>query len=311
MKPQPAGLAPVSPYAMKTHGKSFHFASHFLGPRQAERASRLYAFCRFLDDTVDLADSRAEAEQTIEHVLAALDGRRPPCPATQDFLGLVEETGMDPRLPALLVQGLRSDLDVVAVASEDELLRYAYHVAGVVGLMMCDMVDVKAPQARPFAIDLGIAMQLTNIARDIDEDARRGQRYVPATWIDDLEAQTIVMAAPQTRQTVSLASERLLRTAEAYYRSAESGLGYLPVRARFAVLVAGRVYRQIGVSIARQSHEPWKGRARVPGMEKIWIALGAGAAFLLRSHIHSVSATHDPRLHHALEGLPGADQTRL
>lgn len=310
MERQPAGLTASSPYAMRTHGKSFHFASRFLGLRHAERARRLYVFCRYLDDTVDLAHNRHEADQTIGHVLEALAGRRPPCPATHDFLDLIQETGMDPRLGGLLIEGLRSDLEVVSVASEDELLRYAYHVAGVVGLMMCDIVDVKAVQARPFAIDLGVAMQLTNIARDIDEDARRGQRYVPAPWVDDLTPATIVEAGPETRERLSLASRRLLKMAEVYYRSAECGLGHLPWRARFAVLVAGRIYRQIGVRIARQNHEPWLGRVRISDPEKIWIALGAAAAFLVRSHLHSSSAIHDQSLHQALAGLPGANQAR-
>lgn len=310
MQPQPAGSVPASPYAMKIHGKSFHFASHFLGLRHASRASRLYAFCRYLDDTVDLAQDKLQAEQTIEHVLEALDRRRLPSPAILDFLGLIEETGMDLRLPGLLIQGIRSDLNAALMESEEDLIRYAYHVAGVVGLMMCDMVDVKAAQARPFAIDLGIAMQFTNIARDIDEDARRGQRYVPSPWVDGLTPQTLVAADPKTREALRLASQRLLARAETFYRSAENGMGYLPLRARFAVLVASRVYRQIGVKIARQNHEPWNGRVRIAGIEKVAIALGAAASFLLRRHIHSRTAKHDPRLHHALAGLPGADQAR-
>lgn len=293
--------------AMRTHGRSFHFASQFLGNRHADRAARLYAFCRYLDDTVDLADSKAEAERTLDRIVRELAGQVPASAATRDFLALMDEVGLAPSMPEGLISGLRSDLGVVALKTEAELLRYAYHVAGVVGLMMCDVVEVAAPEARPFAIDLGIAMQLTNIARDVDEDARRGHRYLPEAWVGPVTPQQIVDPDPEMKDILKQASRRLIDRAELYYWSADRGLGYLPARARFAILVAGRVYRRIGVSIARQDHACWQGRARVSRPVKLRVAAGAALSFLGCRHLHARDAVHDGTLHEALTGLPGAN----
>lgn len=305
MAPIPDGRLSSGQDAMRTHGRSFHFASQFLGDRHAERAARLYAFCRYLDDTVDLADSKAEAERTLDRIVRELAGQAPASAATGDFLALMDEVGLSPSMPEGLISGLRSDLGKVAVKTEAELLRYAYHVAGIVGLMMCDVVEVTAPEARPFAIDLGIAMQLTNIARDVDEDARRGHRYLPETWVGPVTPQQIVDPDPEMKHILRQASRRLLDRAEIYYRSADRGLGYLPARARFAILVAGRVYRRIGVSIARQDHASWQGRARVSRPVKIQVAAGAALSFLGCRHLHARDALHDGSLHEALAGLPG------
>lgn len=297
----------TSQAAMRTHGRSFHFASHFLRDRHAERAARLYAFCRHLDDTVDLAENKSEAERTLDCIARELAGQVPASAATKDFLALMDEVGMEPSMPEALMSGLRSDLGVVAVKTEAELLRYAYHVAGIVGLMMCDVIDVRAPEARPFAIDLGIAMQLTNIARDVDEDARRGHRYLPETWVGAVTPQQIVAPDPEMKHILRQASRRLLDRAEIYYRSADRGLGHLPARARFAILVAGRVYRRIGVSIARQDHASWEGRARVSRPAKLKVAAGAALSFLGCRHLHARDALHDRSLHEALAGLPGTN----
>lgn len=305
MAPGPDDTRSTVRDAMRTHGRSFHFASQFLGDRHADRAARLYAFCRYLDDTVDLADSKAEAEGTLDRIVRELAGQAPASAATGDFLALMDEVGLSPSMPEGLISGLRSDLGMVAVKTEAELLRYAYHVAGIVGLMMCDVVEVTAPEARPFAIDLGIAMQLTNIARDVDEDARRGHRYLPETWVGPVTPQQIVDPDPETKHILRQASRRLLDRAETYYRSADRGLGYLPARARFAILVAGRVYRRIGVSIARQDHASWQGRARVSRPVKIQVAAGAALSFLGCRHLHARDALHDGSLHEALAGLPG------
>jgi phytoene synthase len=148
-------------------------------------------------------------------------------------------------------------------------------------------------------------MQLTNIARDVDEDARRGHRYLPEAWVGPVTPQQIVDPDPETKHILRQASRRLLDRAEIYYRSADHGLGHLPARARFAILVAGRVYRQIGVSIARQDHAPWQGRARVSRPEKLQVAAGAALSFLGRPHLHARDAVHDRTLHEALAGLPG------
>jgi phytoene synthase len=290
---------------LRRHGKSFHFASRFLDPHYARRATRLYAFSRFVDDLADEAPSPTAAREGLAQVVRELTGEAEASAPTRDFLDLARETGM-PLEPVLaLIDGVRSDLGEVAIQTEEELLRYAYGVAGVVGLLMCDVLDVSEPAARPFAIDLGIAMQLTNIARDVAEDAARGRRYVPETWIGPISATAILLPEPSLRPVLQSALKRLLSLADRFYASGESGLGYLPTRARFAILVAARVYRRIGHRIAQNDHATWCGRAWVSGPEKVLVASGAAISFGLHEHLHTRRRIHDARLHRALEGLPG------
>jgi len=297
--------------SLRRNGKSFYFASRFLGAKHAMRAARLYAFCRHIDDMVDEADDPHVARENLDQLEHELIGQAEATAQTRDFLALARETGMalDPVLA--LIEGVRSDLGTVSLATEDELLRYAYRVAGVVGIMMCDALDVRAPQARPFAIDLGIGMQLTNIARDVAEDAGLGRRYLPAAWVDSATAAQILHPDPALQEVIPRARRRLLELADLFYASAERGMGYLPGRARFAILVAARVYRQIGHKIAQQGFATWRGRASVSGPEKLMVASRAALSFVLNGQLHQQDSAHDPRLHQALSGLPFAASPQL
>ena len=296
--------------SLRRNGKTFYFASRFLGTKHAIRAARLYAFCRHIDDMVDEADDAHLALEGLAQLERELTGRATACVQTRDFLALARETGMSLDPVFALIEGVRSDLGTVALATEDELLRYAYRVAGVVGIMMCDVLDVPAPQARPFAIDLGIGMQLTNIARDVAEDAGLGRRYLPAAWVDSATAAQILHPDPALQAVIPCAQRRLLELADRFYASAERGLGHLPARARFAILVAARVYRRIGHKIARQGFATWRGRAYVSGPEKLAVASRAALSFVVNGRLHQQNSDHDPRLHQALSGLPFAASPR-
>ena len=182
-------------------------------------------------------------------------------------------------------------------------MRYAYQVAGTVGLMMCGVFDTHAPQAAPHAIDLGIAMQLTNIARDIGEDARMGRRYVPGPWVNDADPAAIVTPSPQLQSKLKDATQRLLALAERYYASGETGLHHLPPRARLTTLVASRVYRAIGDDIAAHGYRSWDRRAHVNGPQKVLLALGAARTFFGTDKMKAVAAPHDADLHRSLHAL--------
>lgn len=292
---------------LRRHGKSFHFASYFLDRQHVIRASRLYAFCRHVDDLVDTAPGASAAAYALNAFEGELAGHAPTSAQADDFLSLAAETGMDTEPARMLIAGVRSDIGEVAVKTQDELLRYAYSVAGVVGLMMCDVLDVREDTARPFAIDLGIAMQLTNIARDIGEDARLGRRYLPEEWIGPIAPERLMFPDPGLQHQLRQQTRTLLDTAETYYRSARHGMGFLPARARFAILIAARVYREIGQKIARQGYVTWDRRVRVSAAEKGIVAARAAAAFVARRDIHATDSTHNSRLHDALSGLPFAN----
>ncbi len=290
---------------LRRHGRTFHFASHLLGPRHTERAATLYAFCRHVDNLADDADDPAAARRALAAVANALRTGQPHDPWTAAMLSLQASTGMA-TAPALdLVAGVCSDLDPVRIEDEAALVRYAYQVAGTVGKMMCAVLDVEDPRAYPFAVDLGIAMQLTNIARDVGEDARMGRRYLPSSWIGDAEPADIAAPDPALQLALSAGTQRLLALAERYYASGESGLGFLPPRARLAILAAARMYRAIGGHIAASGYRSWDQRAVIGSAAKSGYLAEALLSFAVSPRLHRRTAVHDPSLQFAL--APTAD----
>ena len=280
------------------HGKSFYWASLFLGPKLAERAAQLYQFCRFVDDLAD--GDLSERKESLEDIRARLEGHSVAAgPEIESFLQLASENNIPLIAARELLDGMLSDQTAVAFNSEAELLRYCHAVAGTVGLMMCRVLNCKDQRADSFAIDLGIAMQLTNIARDVLEDAKMERRYLPASWIN-VPASKISASNVACRAPVASAIERVLDLAEEYYASALVGIRLLPFRSRFSITVALRIYRQIGVLLQRRHLRWWDGRIYVPASEKVLLTL--------RSLLDLRPATmlsHNQHLHRDLKGLAG------
>jgi phytoene synthase len=280
------------------HGKSFYWASLFLGPKLAERAAQLYQFCRFVDDLAD--GDLSERKESLEDIRARLEGHSVAAgPEIESFLQLASENNIPLIAARELLDGMLSDQTAVAFNSEAELLRYCHAVAGTVGLMMCRVLNCKDQRADSFAIDLGIAMQLTNIARDVLEDAKMERRYLPASWIN-VPASKISASDVACRAPVASAIERVLDLAEEYYVSALVGIRLLPFRSRFSITVALRIYRQIGVLLQRRHLRWWDGRIYVPASEKVLLTL--------RSLLDLRPATmlsHNQHLHRDLKGLAG------
>jgi phytoene synthase len=279
---------------LRRHGRSFHFGGRLLGGRELRRSARLYAFCRWLDDLVDHGHP-AIARRQLDQVRLQLQGKRPTTPGVSDFLRLSEQCAIPLEHALELTAGLEQDLEPVRVPDWAGLVRYAYRVAGTVGLMMSHVLGARSPAARPFAIDLGIAMQLTNIARDVAEDARADRRYLPASWVGPIEP----MALLDTPNRLRPACRQLLEEAERYYDSGLAGLAYLPPRARIAIGVAGRIYREIGRRLVRNGCDAEAGRTVVPPARKLLLTPG--------SMVHDVAMRtppeHDSTLHEPLTSL--------
>lgn len=273
-------------------GHSFHWARRLLGAQYAERATRLYGFCRRLDDVVDEATDAASAVAALAAIRYALLTGNCDDAKTADMLQLMRACGIDPALPLELLRGVESDLGRVRVVDTDELLHYCYRVAGTVGVMMTAAFDVTAPEALPHAIDLGIAMQLTNICRDVREDALLGRRYLPSTLVGPLEPAALVDPTPGVRHQVSRALRTLLDMADRYYASGEQGLHYLPGGAITGILVAARVYRGIGTVLRAREFDCWSSRAGVSAAGKVAITLRAVAA---AANLQAAAAA---RVHH-------------
>ena len=278
------------------HGRSFAVAARLLPRDMADRAARLYAVCRMVDDIADRVGG-APAADRLDALRAALVRGDTGDPLAREVLRLEAECGLDRGAAIELVEGVRGDLGAVAVSDEAALLRYGYRVGGTVGLMMCPILGVAGPAARRHAIDLGIAMQLTNIARDVGEDARAGRRYLPGTWIEAAPARIAdpdsVLAADLRRAVL-----RLLDLAERYYASGAAGYGYLPLGARVGIAAAAAIYRAIGTELRRRGGDALASRAKVSRGRKILLAGASVRALAARP-----ARGHDPELHRALTGL--------
>ena len=287
---------------MQRHGRTFRFAGALLGRADLEAAAELYAFCRQADDLADLGGDSRTARAALLSLRRAVAGRDRGHPGAARLLRLRDRRGgpAGDGAALMLLDTMLSDLGAVRIADEAALLRYAYGAAGTVGLLMCDLLGVQAPGARAHAIDLGIAMQLTNIARDVIEDAARDRIYLPATWLPPGLAPADVAGAPAI---VFVAVQRMLILAERHYRSAAFGYRYLPVRARAAVRVAGRLYREIGMRILSAGPNYLAaGRCIVPRRRRLALLLReAPTAWIPEPG----PGPHDAALHLALNGLPG------
>ncbi len=302
------GTVEAARLVLQKHGRTFHLASRLLGRRHAERAAVLYGFCRHVDDLADESGDARAATAALEKVRRALGTGQAEDPWTGALLALQSDTGMSLAAAHSLLDGVQSDLSPVRLADEASLVRYAWQVAGTVGVMMCAVLDVHDPRAKPFAIDLGIAMQLTNIARDVGEDARMGRRYLPASWIGDVPAAEIAAPGVELQRELRGATRRLLRLADRYYASGEAGLAFLPLRARLAILAAGRMYRAIGGRIAAADYRSWDQRAVVGPMAKAGHGTQALIALAFSPRLHRRNAVHDATLQHALQAPAASDE---
>jgi phytoene synthase len=285
---------------LATKGRSFHWARRLLGKIHAARATRLYRLCRYVDDLGDEENSIEVARQQLLEAKHAISSGQSDNEILLDGLSLLQECHIDQAIVLDLIAGVDSDTHLVRVQDQEALLKYCYQVAGTVGLMMSKVLDTNDKAAYPFAIDLGIAMQLTNICRDIKEDALANRRYVPGHLINNFEP--IALIEPDAQQQVLLkqAVAHLLQCAEKYYASGEKGLSYLPLDARFSILVAARVYREIGRELKNQNYAYWHRRIVIPTSRKIVITLQALLSTLVTVNFWRHPEKHDEHLHTAL-----------
>ncbi|MEE3240731.1 MAG: phytoene/squalene synthase family protein [Pseudomonadota bacterium] len=299
----------ASTQAMNTlsiHGKSFRFAGVFLSRLQLHQAARLYYFCRCIDDIADESDCADIAYKELHLLRQQLTiNDASDNPLLDDFKLLQTELGLPITWPIALIDGVLADTKPFKIEQQADLIRYAYQVAGVVGLMMCPIIKANN-RGHPFAVDLGIAMQLTNIARDIFEDAHLDRCYLPVDWCDCTPAD-IIANKSGTQKKVKLAIKRLLDLADNYYASAQVGFHFLPLRSRLAIAIASKVYQHIGTQIRRRDYCYWQGRVFVPLLTKVMLAVSAGLSLL---NLPSKDR-HQSALHHGLEDYIGFDESSL
>lgn len=307
--PESQALERASQAVLVTRARSFRWGQALLPTEAAREVALCYAFCRLVDDTADEAADIDTARTALDDIVGELMGERPARPIVLAYKDIVRRRGIDPRAAQELLAGMRFDLETVRVEDDAELLRYAYRVAGTVGVMMCGILGVDERAALPHAIDLGIAMQLSNIARDVREDAARGRVYLPRTRLlaAGVTPESVVDGSADPARVHAVVVD-LVSLAERYYESAARGMRFIPWRARAAILVAMRLYRAIGWRVVKGGARALETRAVVPPSQKLVLAVRAIGEWIdtcLSPATERASSRHASELHASLRGLPG------
>jgi phytoene synthase len=280
-----AGVVRSGHALLAQKARTFRLATSMLPASLHDDIAVLYAFCRTADDLVDEAGDEPALLQ-LEQELA---GEAPACPLIQALQDVSRRRGVSLAHAEALLSGVRQDLGPVMMEDDDDLLAYSWRVASTVGLMLSRILGVENPAAEVHAADLGLAMQLTNIVRDVREDALRGRVYLPRTR---LAAHGLCMEdvlEGRQREGVRVVCLELLDLADVYYASGEAGFRYIPLRARVGVAVAQRVYASIGWRIRATGHHPLDGRLVVPRSEKLG-RVGEAVAVSVRSSFSRLPA---------------------
>ncbi len=273
--------------AIRTGSLSFHAASRLLPARVRDPALALYAFCRLADDAVDEGHDKTAAVLRLRDRLDRVYAGRPVnSPADRAFAAVVEDFQMPRALPDALLEGMAWDAVGRRYDDLSGVLAYSARVAAAVGAMMCVLMRVRDSDALARACDLGLAMQLTNIARDVGEDARAGRLYLPVDWLTAAGVDPEDwLARPAATPAIRLATARLLTEADRLYARSEAGVSALPLGCRPGIMAARMIYAGIGSAVRRQNHDSITARARTGRARKLgWLGLAtlkAGSTAIL------------------------------
>ena len=256
---------------IKTGSLSFHAASKLLPSSVRDPALALYAFCRLADDEVDEGNAKGRAVLKLQDRLdLAYQGTPKNAPEDRAFAAIIEEFDMPRALPEALLEGLAWDAVERRYATLSDVRSYSARVASAVGVMMCVLMRVRDPDTLARACDLGVAMQLTNIARDVGEDAHERRIYLPTNWLQDvgMEVEAFFNAPKPTREVRRMVSGLLAEAHRLYIRS-EAGISGLPLSARSGIFAARYIYAGISGAVRKNQHDSINFRARTSKATKL------------------------------------------
>ena len=265
------------------NSKSFYWASKFLPKEILKKVINIYAFCRLQDD---LVGEGIKIEDSSE---------------LEELENIIKSYGVSKNIISNLMEGINSDKNFKRFKDNSELLRYCYKVAGVVGLMMIKALDIKQSEAKYFAIDLGMAMQLTNISRDIMQDYKKNRIYIPENT--GINKDIISNMTSENEKKIKKVVNQIILKSEIYYKSSLNGMRYIPIRSRLAILVSLRIYQGIGIKIIKTEKKFIHENLYVTNIEKTLIVAKALIEFLIFFIFPIYKKKHNIYLHESLEGL--------
>ena len=274
---------------LRRGSRSFHFASRLLPARLRGPTAAVYAFCRVTDTFVDAEGaSQKDLADVVRRLDRIYEGRPADDPVDRAFAEVVDRFDIPRTIPDALVEGYAWDLEGRSYEVLPDVYAYCVRVGSTVGLMMCLVMEVRGPATLARAADLGVAMQLTNIARDVGEDARRGRVYLPRSWLPGLPIEEW-MRAPRPTPIVREAVRRLLAAADGTYVRAGSGIEDLPADCRLAIRAALLIYEDIGTQIRDHGYDSVTRRA--------YTSLARKVTLLYRAARPAGRRMPDPSLH--------------
>lgn len=269
------------------NSKTFFWASIFLPKNILNKVINIYSFCRIHDDIVDEGISEGSIEET------------------KELEEIVKSYGVSEKLIEELVSGINSDINFKRYRNNDELLRYCYKVAGVVGLMMSIALEIKSKEAKYFAIDLGIAMQLTNISRDIIQDFNKNRIYLPEDT--GINKDIFNNITSENKIKIKNSVKNLLIKADIFYNSSLNGLRFIPIKSRVSILIALRIYQAIGHKINKTGTNFLNENVYITVREKFLIIIKSLIEFLIFFVVPFHRKHHNKNLHKPLSGLIDAN----
>ena len=265
--------------SLKRHGKSFYWASFFLPNKNKGSATELYSICRYFDDLAD--DSPADQSEKLKSEFEQI------CKYVEHPINKFFKNHNIPiQILGDLIQGLIQDQKSVRIQTERDLIEYSYQVAGTVGLMMQPLILVNNKNANKHAIDLGIAMQLTNIARDIYEDAIMDRIYLPKEWLSDISIEQLTYSIHEIQPQMSKILRKLIDLSEIYYQNGFSGMKYIPIKTRLAIFFAAKIYRGIGMKIKSNQYQYSNKRVYLNKFNKLWVTIKSLPEFIFLKRIY-------------------------
>ena len=291
----------MSNYAnvMQKHGKTFFWASWFLDKPTANKLFAVYALCRRFDDLVDTSNKNTKTREELSKLISSASNNQRNN-NFEEFRNI--DSNLIPRQDIIdeFLKGQLSDLDFKQPKDLSQLLKYCYRVAGVVGLMICDVLGIHDAKLRYFAIDFGIAMQLTNICRDINEDAQIDRIYLPKNETASLKINNFKNPSKTDLMIINSTRDKLIKLADSYYESGVFGINQLPKKIKRSFMVASNIYQGIGHKIIQKKISFNEQRVFLKNYEKLKLTIKT----LLKLSKDFDIPLHQRKLHASLGNLP-------